>query len=89
MRTEERPTAVYESTLPPTPPPQQQQTDRYREDSKEIQRERKKLRDKVTIFTGALGSRDECDDEEGEEDDFSEDGFEYQEDGLFDSAGDW
>ena len=52
-----------------------------------VQKERKKLRDKVTIFTGALGSRDQCDEEEEEEEEeeeFSEDGFEYQEDGLFD-----
>jgi hypothetical protein len=50
------------------------------------EKERKKLRDKVTIFTGALGSKDECEDYEDYADSSGsdEDGFEYQADELFD-----
>jgi hypothetical protein len=52
----------------------------------EVRKEKKILRDKVTIFTGALGSRDQCDcEDEDEEDCFSDDdGFEYEADELFD-----
>lgn len=52
-------------------------------------KEKKKLRDKMIIYTGALGSRDCGDGSETYEDlneSESEDGFEYQADPLFDAG---
>mmetsp|Transcript_15539 Transcript_15539/g.25891 ORF Transcript_15539/g.25891 Transcript_15539/m.25891 type:complete len:369 (+) Transcript_15539:60-1166(+) len=47
--------------------------------------EKRRLRDKIVIYTGALGSKDLCDDSDYHDDqsEFSEDGFEYQSDDLF------
>jgi hypothetical protein len=51
-------------------------------------KERKKLRDKVVIYTGALGSRDTCDESAhyDQSDCSDDDGFEYQADNLFDTG---